>query len=68
VYGLPHSRKDLIVWGRAEEQRVEPELCSRRVMPNQLAKWRASWKCLSSPEVAATIAVAVTWTPPGGKA
>ena len=34
--------------------RLDPELYSRGVRPNQLEKWRASWKCVTSPDVAAT--------------
>ena len=44
---------------------MPPELNSRGVRPNQLAKCRASWKCVTSPEVAATIAVAVSSPMPG---
>lgn len=35
------------------------------VRPNQLAEWRASLKCVTSPEVAATIAVLVSRPMPG---
>jgi len=34
-------------------RRELPEECSLGVRPNQLAKWRASLKCVTSPEVAA---------------
>lgn len=44
---------------------MSPELNSRGVRPNQLAKWRASLKCATLPEVAATIAVAVNKPTPG---
>ena len=45
--------------------RVLPEECSFGVSPNQEAKCRASWKWLTSPEVAATIGVAVSKPTPG---
>ena len=46
-------------------KRELPEECSRGVRPNQLAKGRASLKCGTSPEVAATSAVAVSNPMPG---
>ncbi len=45
--------------------RVPPDECSFGVSPNQEAKCRASWKWLTLPEVAATIAVAVSRPTPG---
>src|SRR5690606_32660587 len=46
-------------------KRLPPDECSRGVRPNQLAKWRASLKCVTSPEVGATKAVAVSKPIPG---
>ena len=63
--GEQHAQVAIAALGDAAEVTSLPEECSFGVRPNQEAKWRASRKWLTSPHVAATIAVAVSKPTPG---